>query len=95
MSIIFLANHLRDGTTVALKVLDEKLLEDEQFITLFIREYGLIASIQSRYVVKIYDQGFTDLNAYIVMEYFCHGALKDRLKSRVFGPHEAMAVLRS
>jgi len=92
MSIIFLANHLRAGTTVALKVLDEKLLEDEQFITLFIREYGLIASIQSRYVVKIYDQGFTDLNAYIVMEYFCHGALKDRLKSRAFARHEAMAV---
>ncbi len=92
MSIIFLANHLQDGTTVALKVLDEKLLEDEQFITLFIREYGLIASIQSRYVVKIYDQGFTDLNAYIVMEYFCHGALKERLKSRPFARHEAIAV---
>ena len=92
MSIIFLANALQDGTTVALKVLDEKLLEDEQFITLFIREYGLIASIQSRYVVKIYDQGFTDLNAYIVMEYFCHGALKERLKSRPFARHEAIAV---
>ncbi|MGH8587170.1 MAG: protein kinase domain-containing protein, partial [Gammaproteobacteria bacterium] len=92
MSTIFLAQHVAKGIPMALKILDSKLIEDERFLDLFMREYNLISHIKSPHVVRIYEQGFTDTHVYIAMEYFSQGDLKDRLRYGALAPARALRI---
>lgn len=92
MSTIFLAQHLAKGIPMALKILDSRLIEDERFLDLFMREYNLIAHVKSPHVVRIYEQGFTDTHVYIAMEYFSQGDLKDRLRYGALPPATALRI---
>ena len=56
---VFLAEREHDGLRVALKVLDRALRQDPVFLQRFVREYKLLASVESPYVARIYDQGFS------------------------------------
>jgi serine/threonine protein kinase len=58
------------------------------------REYRLIANINSRSVVKIYDQGTVDDRAYIAMEYFPGGDLRQKLGEPI-PPGRALKLLWS
>ena len=92
MSTIFLAQHLAKGIPMALKILDSRLIEDERFLELFMREYNLISHIKSTHVVRIYEQGFTDTHVYIAMEYFSQGDLKDHLRYGALPPATALRI---
>jgi DNA-binding response OmpR family regulator/tRNA A-37 threonylcarbamoyl transferase component Bud32 len=93
MSSVYLVERLSDHQQVVLKILDSKLCEDNEFLMRFIQEFGLIAKIESRHIVKIYDQGFTDRHVYIAMEYFANGDLRARIKKGV-QPAEAVGLLK-
>ncbi len=86
MSTVYLAERVADDQQVVMKILDAKLCEDNEFLTRFIQEYGLIAKLESPYVVRIYDQGFTDRHVYIAMEYFANGDMRARMKRGVSAP---------
>lgn len=92
MSTVYLVERLQDKQPVVLKILDSKLCEDNEFLMRFIQEFGLIAKIESRHIVKIFDQGFTDRHVYIAMEYFANGDLRARIKKGVT-PVEAIGLL--
>ncbi|MGH8478018.1 MAG: serine/threonine-protein kinase [Gammaproteobacteria bacterium] len=92
MSTIFLAQHLAKGIPMALKILDSRLIEDERFLDLFMREYNLISHIKSPHVVRIYEQGFTDTHVYIAMEYYSQGDLKARLRYGALPPATALRI---
>jgi len=92
MSSVYLVERMQDRQQVVLKILDSKLCEDNEFLMRFIQEFGLIAKIDSRHIVKIYDQGFTDRHVYIAMEYFANGDLRARIKKGV-KPAEAIGLL--
>jgi serine/threonine protein kinase len=83
---------MSDRQDVVLKILDSKLCEDNEFLMRFIQEFGLIAKIESRHIVKIFDQGFTDRHVYIAMEYFANGDLRARIKKGVT-PGDAIGLL--
>lgn len=93
MSSVYLVERMVDRQQVVLKILDSKLCEDNEFLMRFIQEFGLIAKIESRHIVKIYDQGFTDRHVYIAMEYFANGDLRARIKRGV-KPAEATGLLQ-
>ncbi len=76
MAQVFLAERLRDQLQVVLKVLEGSLVENETFLKRFVLEYTTVSHINSPYVVRIYDQGFTDQHVFIAMEYFSMGDLK-------------------
>jgi len=76
---VYLAERLRDGLRVALKVLDPRLRENKVFRERFVREYTLLASIESEYVARIYDSGFSGEHPYIAMEYLPGGTLAARI----------------
>ena len=92
MSTVYLVDRILDNQPVVLKILDSKLCEDNEFLMRFIQEFGLIAKIESRHIVKIFDQGFTDRHVYIAMEYFANGDLRARIKKGVT-PVEAVGLL--
>lgn len=93
MSTVYLVERVLDNEQVVLKVLDSKLCEDNEFLMRFIQEFGLIAKVESRHIVKIYDQGFTDRHVYIAMEYFAKGDMRARIKKGV-SPPEALGLMK-
>ena len=93
MSTVYLVSRIEDQQEVVMKILDSKLCEDNEFLMRFIQEYGMISKIESRHIVKIYDQGFTDRHVYIAMEYFANGDLRGRIKSGVVNAEAAIELL--
>jgi serine/threonine protein kinase len=77
---VFLAEREHDGLRVALKVLNQALRNDRVFLERFVREYKLVASVDSIYVARIYDQGFTGDFPYIAMEFLPSGTLASRIR---------------
>jgi len=79
-SRVYLAERLIDNQTLVLKVLDLESIDDESAVERFAREAALLASIQSPYVIKFFDNGFTDTFGYIAVEFFARGDLKQRIQ---------------
>ncbi len=92
MSNVFLAERESDGTQVALKILNARPSDDKQLLQRFIQESALISDIDHTNVVKIFDKGFTDDYAYIAMEYFTGGSLKDVIAGGLT-PRQALSLL--
>ncbi|HVJ11046.1 MAG TPA: serine/threonine-protein kinase [Burkholderiales bacterium] len=77
---VYLAEREHDGLRVALKVLNRALRNDPVFLERFVREYKLVASLDSAFVARIYDQGFTGDFPYIAMEFLPSGTLASRIR---------------
>jgi serine/threonine-protein kinase len=69
MSVVYAAEHLRLGRTVALKVLSQSLAADETFRERFSRESQLAASLDHPNIVPIYDAGEAEGFFYIAMRH--------------------------
>jgi serine/threonine-protein kinase PpkA len=77
---VFLAEREHDGLRVALKVLNRALRNDPVFLERFVREYKLVASLDSAFVARIHDQGFSGDHPYIAMEFLPSGTLASRIR---------------
>src|SRR5687768_1432057 len=84
---VFLAEREHDGLRVALKVLNRALRNDRVFLERFVREYKLVASLDSAFVARIYDQGFTGDFPYIAMEFLPSGTLAARIREGLTTRH--------
>jgi DNA-binding NarL/FixJ family response regulator len=80
MSRVYLAERAENGQTVVLKILDGQLAKHDETLQRFVREAAIVSEIDSPYVVKIYEQGFTNRDGYIAMEFFARGDLKARVE---------------
>jgi tRNA A-37 threonylcarbamoyl transferase component Bud32 len=69
MAVVYLAEHLRLGRKVALKILDPEMAEDEAFRERFIRESRIAAGLDHPNVVTVYDAGEADGVLYLSMRY--------------------------
>ena len=95
-SSVYLTEHLKSGETIVLKVLrqvPDAVEESEAMLNRFLREYELIASLRHPNIVKISDFGVGDDHAFIAMEYFPDGDLRQRIR-RGISPAEAVQALR-
>lgn len=91
MSEVFLAVRESDQRELALKVLDTAINDDGALLERFLQEYALLAQIDHPNVARIFDQGITDAHAFLSMEYFVRGDIKQRIASGMT-PHEALGV---
>ncbi len=80
MSSVYLAERVEDEVTVAIKVLEHELASDPNIVQRFVLEGEIVTGIDSPYVVRIYEQGFTNRYGYIAMEFFGRGDLKQQLE---------------
>ncbi len=78
---VFLAESESLGSMVVLKVLRQvpDVGESRNTFERFIQEYEVISHIEHPNVVRIYDLGVADDHAYIAMEYFPHGSLREHM----------------
>ena len=56
------------------------------------QEFSMIQKIKSEYVTRIFDLGYDEGVAYLVMEYFGAGDLRDRIKAGI-APVQALKIL--
>ncbi len=82
-SRVYLAEQATDRRSLVLKIIDLESGRDSLAVQRFVREAELIASVASPYVVRFHDHGFTPRYAYIAMEFFTRGDLKQRIERGV------------
>ncbi len=83
MCKIYLAESERAGALVVLKVFSQVPDVSERFVGFdrFLQEYEIVAGLKHRNIVRIYDLGVADDHAYIAMEHFPYGDLRQRMKT--------------
>ena len=92
MSRVYLAERVDDKVTVVLKIMDGSLSNDPESVTRFIQEASLVSQMHSPYVVKIFEQGFTNKYGFIAMEFFARGDLRQRIEHGT-SPQDALLYL--
>lgn len=80
MSLIYRAKDLYLNRIVAIKVLREHLIHDEEFVARFRREAQAVASLSHANIVSIYDVGQDKDLHYLVIEMVEGQNLKERIK---------------
>lgn len=95
MSTVYLATDTRLDRHVALKLLSPTLAGDSSFVSRLELEAKSVARLSHPGVVQVFDHGFDDGHAFLVMELVPGGTLREILDER--GPmpaHVVMSVLR-
>jgi serine/threonine-protein kinase len=82
MANVYLAEDQELGRSVAIKMLDERHSQDEQFVERFRREAKNAAGLSHPNIVSIYDRGQAEGTYYIAMEYLEGRTLKELLITR-------------
>jgi len=90
---VYLAQPEGGGPQQVLKVLRLEGPDGESNLQRFMQEYALLAQIEHPNVARFYRQGFSVGAAYIAMEYFPCGELRQHL-DRKLDPHIALFYLR-
>ncbi|MEQ8820440.1 MAG: serine/threonine-protein kinase [Sumerlaeia bacterium] len=81
MGVVYKAQHVMLGRKVALKIMREDLASDDSFVKRFIREARIAASVDSPYVVTVYDAGNEGGFLYIAMKFVSGGELAALMKN--------------
>ncbi len=82
MADVYLAEDQELGRRVAIKILHNRYVNDDQFVERFRREATHAAGLQHPNIVSIFDRGEADGSYFIVMEYVEGRTLKELIRSR-------------
>jgi eukaryotic-like serine/threonine-protein kinase len=95
MCKIYLAESERAATLVVLKVFSQVPDVSERIVGFdrFLQEYEIVAGLEHPNIVRIYDLGIADDHAYIAMEHFPAGDLRQRMKAPVT-PDTALSYMK-
>lgn len=80
MAVVYKAHDNLDNCTVAVKILKEEFISNEEFLRRFKNESKAIAMLSHPNIVKVKDVSFGDLIQYIVMEYIEGITLKEYIE---------------
>jgi hypothetical protein len=90
---VYRARERATGRLVALKVLKESLRADRDVVERFQREAFAVASIDSEHVVKMFDFGTIDGDAFIAMEYAAGMPLRAALDGKRWPAEQIRVVI--
>lgn len=80
MAVVYKARDIIENRTVAIKILKDEFVTNDEFIRRFKNESKAIAMLSHPNIVKVYDVSFGDLVQYIVMEYISGVTLKEHIE---------------
>jgi len=92
MALVYKAHDILLNRKVAVKILRQQFVHDEEFVRRFRREAQSAASLSHSNIVSVYDVGQEDDTHYIVMEYVEGHNLNDVIKDRA--PLQAEEAVR-
>ncbi len=82
------------GEPIVAKVLMEDLIQDQDTLARFLKEYQIAGLIKSPHVAKIFNYGFSDTSAYILMEYLPGGDVRDYFTTRMVDQGRILGIFR-
>ncbi|HBA93040.1 MAG TPA: serine/threonine-protein kinase, partial [Ruminococcaceae bacterium] len=96
MSVVYKAYDNFDDRTVAIKILKDEFLNNEEFKRRFKNESKAIALLSHENIVRVYDVNFGEKLQYIVMEYIDGIDMKRyaKLRGGRLRPEEMLALLK-
>ena len=95
MANVYLAEDQELGRRVAIKILNERHANDDQFVERFRREAQNAAGLSHPNIVSIYDRGEAEGTYYIAMEHLDGRNLKELIAARGPAPiHVSVDVVR-
>src|SRR5438477_2508177 len=86
MADVYLAEDQELGRRVAIKILNDRHANDEQFVERFRREAKNAAGLSHPNIVSIFDRGQAEGTYYIAMEYLDGRSLKELITARGDAP---------
>jgi serine/threonine protein kinase/beta-lactam-binding protein with PASTA domain len=90
---VYVAEDVRLGRRVAVKILHPGLADDEAFLRSFESEAHVVATLQHPNILHVYDHGEDGGSAYIVTELLAGGSLRALLdRGHLLTPSQATAV---
>ena len=95
MAVVYKAYDTIDDRTVAIKILKDEFLGNQEFIRRFKNESKAIAVLDHPNIVKVYDVSFGDRLQYIVMEYIDGISLKEYLNQQKDGKKPCILPCKS
>ena len=78
MATVYLARQTSMNRIVAIKLLPRDMMKDDSYLQRFEREVDIVAKLEHRNIVPVYDHGSYDGQPYIVMRYMNAGSIDDR-----------------
>jgi len=95
MGTVYRAIQLSLGRAVALKVLTDELVDDEQFLERFHREADALSRLSHPNIVTILERGEVDGRPYLVMEFVDGPSLRQLMREGALPPTEAFRIVSS
>lgn len=80
MAVVFKARQQSLDRIVALKIMSQRLAQDEDFVKRFVREAKALAALDHENITRVYDRGQADDKIFFVMEFVEGHSLRDALK---------------
>lgn len=79
MATVYKAYHEKLDRYVAIKVMHDAFVQDQNFLSRFQREARIVARLEHPHIVPVYDYAESGTRPYLVMKYIEGGTLKRRL----------------
>ena len=80
MAVVYKAHDNVEDRTVAIKILKEEFVSNEEFVRRFINEARAISVLSHKNIVKVYDASVSQTVKYMVMEYIEGITLKEYIR---------------
>jgi len=93
MSKVYLAQDIKNNTNVAIKILDEKLFSDPDYIKRLSREIEISKELSHPNIVKVLSWGKYKNNNYIVYEYIKGVTLNKYIKNKKLSSREIDKIM--
>lgn len=95
MGVVYLAIQEKLERPVALKILNNTLAHDQEFVKRFFNEARSAAALSHPNIIQAYDAGFVEPDLYFfAMEYIEGETVYDRIRATgAIKPHDALAVM--
>jgi hypothetical protein len=92
MGEVYRATQLSLQRTVAVKLLNQELAKDSQFVARFEKEGAALATLRHPNIVSIVDRGKTDTTYYLVMEFVDGPSLREQMRNPLTMPGHALKM---
>ncbi len=92
MGEVYRATQLSLGRTVAVKLLNQELAKDSQFVARFEKEGAALAALRHPNIVSIVDKGKTDTIYFLVMEFVDGPSLREQMRNPNYLPGQALKM---
>lgn len=93
MATVYLALQTSMNRHVAIKLLPRDQMKDDSYLQRFEREVNIVARLEHRNIVPVYDHGMHDDQPYIVMRYMSAGSIDDLLRDGPLPPEKILSLI--